>query len=194
MFQSSSRGRPVRLLAIGLSAVAVLGLSVGAMSLALFTDDVDADNNSFTTGTVVLSATPATALFNVGVMMPGDNNYGQLTVANAGTASFRYSMTTSATDPDTKDLRTQLQLEVRAKAAGTCAADFTGSAVVPNTTLEGASFGDATQGQDTGDRVLASGNEVFCFRVSLPSGTGDSYQGATTVATFSFHAEQTANN
>ncbi len=193
MSQSSSRGRPVRLLAIGLSAVAVLGVSVGTMSLALFTDDVDVDDNSFTTGTVVLSATPATALFNVGVMMPGDNNYGQLTVANAGTASFRYSMTTTATDPDTKDLRSQLQLTVREKAAGTCAADFTGAVVVPSTTLEGASFGNANQGQDTGDRLLASGNEVLCFRVNLPSGTGNFYQGATTVTTFSFHAEQTAN-
>src|SRR6186997_1423333 len=134
MFKSSSGGRPVRLLAIGLSAVAVLGVSVGAMSLALFTDDVDVDNNSFTTGTVVLSATPATALFNVGVMMPGDNDYGQLTVANAGTASFRYSMTTATTNPDTKDLGNQLEVEVRQKAAGTCAADFTGTVVVPNTT------------------------------------------------------------
>jgi predicted ribosomally synthesized peptide with SipW-like signal peptide len=194
MFQSSYRGRPVRLLAIGLSAVAVLGVSLGAMSLALFTDDVDVDNNSFTTGTVVLSATPATALFNVGVMMPGDNKYGQLTVANAGTASFRYSMTTSATNPDNQDLRNQLEVEVREKAAGTCAADFSGNPVVPNTTLEGAGFGSSVQGQDTGDRVLASGNEVFCFRVSLPGGTDNSYQGATTVATFTFHAEQTANN
>jgi predicted ribosomally synthesized peptide with SipW-like signal peptide len=194
MFKSSSGGRPVRLLAIGLSAVAVLGVSVGAMSLALFTDDVDVDNNSFTTGTVVLSATPASALFNVGVMMPGDNDYGQLTVANAGTASFRYSMTTATTNPDTLDLGNQLEVEVRQKVAGTCAAAFTGTVVVPNTTLDGASFGDPTQGQDSGDRVLASGNEVYCFRVSLPSGTGNGYQGATTVATFTFHAEQTANN
>jgi predicted ribosomally synthesized peptide with SipW-like signal peptide len=194
MFKSSSGGRPVRLLAIGLSAVAVLGVSVGAMSLALFTDDVDVDNNSFTTGTVVLSATPATALFNVGVMMPGDNAYGQLTVANAGTAGFRYSMTTSATDPDTKDLRSQLDVEVRLKAAGSCAADFTGTVVVPNTNLQSAAFGNSNQGQDSGDRLLPSGNEVFCFRVSLPGGTVDAYQGATTVATFHFHAEQTANN
>lgn len=195
MSNGSPRGPRLRLFAIGATALAVVSISVGTMmSLALFTDDVDVDNNQFTTGTVVLSATPATALFNVGVMMPGDNDYGQLTVANAGTAGFRYSMTTSTTNPDTKDLGNALEVEVREKAAGTCAADFTGNVVVANTTLDGASFGSSAQGQDLGDRLLPSGSEVFCFRVSLPGNTGNGYQGATTEATFTFHAEQTANN
>jgi len=191
---NSFRGRPLRLVALGASVVAVFGLSVGAMSLALFTDDVNVNNNSFTAGTVDLTTTPTTAVFTVTGMMPGDDRYGQLTVTNSGNASFRYSMTTSATNPDTKDLRNQLTLEVREKAAGTCAADFTGNAVVNSTALQGASFGSSTQGQDTGDRVLASGSEALCFKVHMPNGTDDTYQGATTVATFSFHAEQTANN
>jgi len=165
------------------------------MSLALFTDDVDVDNNQFTTGTVDLTTNPTTAVFNVGVMMPGDDRYGQLTVNNSGTADFRYSMTTSATNPDTKNLRSQLTVEVREKAAGACAADFTGTQVVASTGLTSAAFGSSAQGADPGDRTLVatSGQDVFCFKVSLPD-VGNTYQGATTVATFSFHAEQTANN
>jgi hypothetical protein len=61
-------------------------------------------------------------------------------------------------------------------------------------TLEGASFGSSAQGQDPGDQVLASGSDVLCFKVHMPGGADNSYQAATTVATFSFHAEQTANN
>jgi len=56
-------------------------------------------------------------------------------------------------------------------------------------------IGDPAQGAQAGDRTLAaSGNEVLCFNVSLPSSTGDAYQGLTTTATFNFQAEQTKNN
>jgi len=46
-----------------------------------------------------------------------------------------------------------------------------------------------------GDRTLAaSASEILCFNVSLPSGTGNAYQGLTSTATFAFQAEQTTNN
>lgn len=192
--QSSNRVSGLRVLALGITAAAVVTISGGALSLALFTDDAVVDNNSFTAGTIVLTTSPTSALFNVTAMMPGDENFGQLTVTNGGTGSLRYSMTTSATNPDTKNLAGELELVVREKAAGTCAADFTGAVVVSTTALDSAEFGDATPGQDTGDRVLASGSEVLCFRVTLPTSAGNTYQGATTVATFTFEAEQTANN
>src|SRR5262249_24071454 len=55
--------------------------------------------------------------------------------------------------------------------------------------------GDPTPGFQTGDRNLAAGsNEVLCFRLSLPIGTGNPFQGAATTTTFTFDAEQTANN
>jgi hypothetical protein len=56
-------------------------------------------------------------------------------------------------------------------------------------------IGDPAQHAQSGDRTLAaSANEVLCFQVELPSSTGDAYQNATTTATFTFYAEQTANN
>lgn len=185
-----------RLTVLGLTSLGVITIAAGTMmSLALFTDDATLDNNAFTAGTVELSTTPASALFSVTGMLPGDVSYGQLTVSNVGSGELRYAMTSSSTDPDTKALAAALNLEVRQKAAGTCAADFTGTVVFASAALSSGAFGDVSAGQDTGDRVLAaSASENLCFRVSLPVGAGDSYQGATTTTTFTFQAEQTANN
>jgi spore coat-associated protein N len=184
-----------KLLLIGLTALAVTSISAATMiSMALFTDDATVDNNDFTAGTIDISTTPATALFNVPAMMPGDSVYGQLNVANSGTGQLRYAMTSSSTD-DSQHLADAVTLEIRVKAAGTCASDFTGPSVMPSTALSAAAFGDPSPGSDTGDRVLnASASENLCFKASLPASTGDSYQGATTTTTFTFSAEQTANN
>jgi hypothetical protein len=56
-------------------------------------------------------------------------------------------------------------------------------------------IGDPTQGAQAGDRVLAAAaSEVLCFNVLLPASAGDAIAGLTTTATFTFSAEQTANN
>jgi hypothetical protein len=56
-------------------------------------------------------------------------------------------------------------------------------------------FGNPTQGAQAGDRSLGAGaNEDLCVRASLPIGTGNAFQGATTTVTFLFQAEQTKNN
>jgi hypothetical protein len=61
--------------------------------------------------------------------------------------------------------------------------------------LSAAAFGDPSQGGQAGDRTLAGGaNEDLCFAWSLPLASGNGYQGATTTTTFTFNAEQTANN
>jgi hypothetical protein len=56
-------------------------------------------------------------------------------------------------------------------------------------------IGDPTQGGQAGDRTLAAGSsETLCFKASLSLGTTNAYQGATSTYTFTFAAEQTANN
>ena len=63
------------------------------------------------------------------------------------------------------------------------------------TALDGALIGNTAPGGQAGDRVLtAATNEVLCFRVSLPIGTGNGLQNTTSAVTFTFDAEQTANN
>jgi len=175
-----------------LAIAAVLGLSVislsaGAISLAIFTDTAGS-TGTFTSGTIDITSSPTVA-FTVGAMMPGDANTQALTTANAGTGALRYSLTTVATNT----LGDALTLTV--KTEGTNCAAFDGTTVLAATALDGAAIGSPTQGADTGDRVLAAAtNEVLCFRVSLPLATGNGLQGISSSVTFTFDAEQTANN
>ena len=55
--------------------------------------------------------------------------------------------------------------------------------------------GDPAQGVQGGERNLnASSNEILCINVSLPLGTGNSFQSLSTTASFNFFSEQTSNN
>ncbi len=184
---TDGHGRRRRRLLACLLGLSVLSVGAGAFSLAIFTDTA-ASTGTFAAGTVDITSSPTVA-FTVTGMMPGDTNTQALTIANAGTASFRYSMAATATNT----LGSNLTLTV--KTIGTDCATFDGTTVLAATTLNGAAIGSATQGAQAGDRTLAgASNEVLCFRVGLPLATGDALQGGTSAATFSFAAEQTANN
>jgi spore coat-associated protein N len=177
------------LLAVGLIAGS---LSAGALSLALFTSTAAVSGNAFTAGTIVLGAAPATAALTATNLMPGDIVNGSITVTNSGTAQLRYAMSSTSTNADAKALRDQLQLTV--KSAGTSCAAFDGTTLYTGA-LSAAAFGSNAAGAQAGDRTLnAAANEVLCFRATLPAATGNAFQGATTTATFTFDAEQTANN
>jgi len=172
-----------------LAAVSLLTIGAGTISLAQFTDSTTS-TWSFTAGTIDISTNPA-VFTSITAMMPGDTNTQALTVTNGGTGDLRYAMTTVATNA----LGNQLQLTVKREDAGGGCAAFTGTTVVAATALNGAGFGSNAQGAQAGDRNLTAGaSEVLCFRVSLPLSTGNAYQGATSAATFTFDAEQTANN
>jgi spore coat-associated protein N len=170
--------------ALGLSAIS---LGAGAMSLAIFTDSA-ASTGTFTTGTIDITSSPTVA-FTLAAMMPGDANTQALTIANAGTGALRYSLTTVATNT----LGDALTLTV--KTLGTSCAAFDGTTVLAATALDGAAIGNPAQGADSGDRALAAASsEVLCFRVTLPLTTGNTLQGVNSSVTFTFDAEQTANN
>jgi hypothetical protein len=178
------RRRPILAALLGLS---VVGLGAGVFSLAIFTDTA-ASTGSFASGTIDITSSPAVA-FNVTAMMPGDTQTATMTIANAGTAQLRYAMSTTATTA----LGTALQLTV--KTQGTSCAAFDGTTVLAATNLSGAAIGSNAQGAQAGDRTLAAAaNEVLCFRVSLPIASGNTLQGLTSAVTFTFDAEQTANN
>ena len=182
----TSRRRRRGLLGVLLS-LTVVTLGAGVFSLAIFTDSA-ASTGSFATGTIDITSSPTVA-FTVSNMMPGDTNTQALTIANAGTATLRYAMVSAATNV----LGSTLQLEV--KTLGTDCATFDGTAIVGPTTLNGALIGSVTPGFQAGDRTLAGlTNEVLCFQVSLPKATGNGLQNTTSAVTFTFSAEQTANN
>jgi predicted ribosomally synthesized peptide with SipW-like signal peptide len=199
-----SRRRRRSMLALLLAGAALISATGATMSLALFTSSASANNNGFTAGTVVIGISPANTIFSSGTMMPGDavpaGTPGQaVTVTSSGTASLRYAITGIAT---VAPLASQLVITVKQPDgnAGSSCALFNGTAINnAGFTFVGTTatniVGDPTQGAQTGDRTLAGGaSETLCFKVSLPIGTANTYQGATTNITFTFNAEQTANN
>ena len=188
-FDTTARRRTKRrraLLAILLgSSLATVG--AGAMTLAQFTDS-DTSTGSWTSGTIILGVSPATA-FTVTNLMPGDSGSQTVTVSNTGTGAARYALSTSATNTDTKGLAAQMTLTIK---AGTCPGSGT---ALYSGALGSAAFGSSTQGAQPGDRdVPAAGSDSLCFAWSFPLTSGNPFQAAATTATFTFASEQTANN
>ena len=199
------RGRR-KLITLGLTSFAVLALTAGTMiSMALFTDTETVDN-TFTTGTIILDATRINALdLTTSDLMPGDALRSPVTVENDGTAELRYAVSQTSTNLDGLDLHDALLLVIRNADTGAGAFgtdgdycdDANGTELRASAAMgtSGNLVGDPAQGSDTGDRTLASGaSEVLCFYVSLGIGAPNLLQGALTTTTFSFAAEQTANN
>lgn len=188
-----------------LASLAVLALAGGIFtfaSLALFTDQEIEAANDFSTGSIDLVTTaPGLVVITMTDMAPGDEVTGPLNVANAGTLEFRYSLESVTTE---NVLAAELDLTIR-EGVTTCDDanwDADGTVVYATGDLGAnpgplAIFGDPAQtpGGDPGDRVLAAGaNEDLCFNVTLPLAATNASQGLATTATFTFDAEQTANN
>jgi hypothetical protein len=153
----------------------------------VFTDS-KASTGSWTAGTGILGVSPATAFTATGIM-PGDTGSQTIAVTNNGTGILRYAMTSASTNTDLKGLAAQMQLTIK---LGTCAAATT---TIYTGTLAAALFGDPTQGAQAGDRtVLAGATDNLCFAWTFPLTSANAFQSATTTTTFTFPAEQTANN
>ena len=194
--EEERRGNGTKILAT-LAVLFLAGTMFTIASLALFTDQEAVAGNAFSTGTVDLLATPATAVVTSGAMAPGDQVTAPLDIANSGSLEFRYSAISTTTE-DT--LAAQLDLTIKTGVTLCNDANWaTDGVVIYNGDLGStgtiALFGSPVQGAQAGDRVLAAGaNEVLCVNVSLPLATGNASQGVTTTATFTFDGEQTANN
>jgi predicted ribosomally synthesized peptide with SipW-like signal peptide len=181
-------------LAVLMGALTLVSVGATASSLALFTSQTTVTGNAFTAGTIVLGASPATALLTASALMPGDTIDGTLVVTNSGTGALRYAMSSASTNTDTKSLRDVITLDV--KTLGTSCAAFDGTSLYSGVLgASTAAIGNPATGAQTGDRALAAlASETLCFRATLPILTGNAFQGTATTTTFTFDAEQTANN
>lgn len=164
-----------------------------AGTFATFTDSGTA-SSTFTAGSVDLllnaEADDAYAFTSIEMsnMKPGDVKYAPLRIANNGTLGFSYTMATSATNADSKALRDQLQLGVKA-VANEAACDSAGVGYAAS--LDTMTAAGALSAAAIGSRTLAAGaSDVACFRIELPTASNDTFQGATTTATFTFSATQ----
>lgn len=143
----------------------------------------------FTKGTVDINASRPSAAFSASDLTPGDVWYEELTVSNPGSLDLRYTLTTRATNPDGKNLAGQLDAEAR-KVSGTC--DASSFAESSDTIVASSKLDVLARARG---RMLAAGtSETACFRVSMPAGLGNSYQDATTSATFKIDAIQAVAN
>jgi len=182
---------------LAVAGLAVVSMSAGSISLALFTDQETVDG-TFSSGSILLDAVKIDGLtLTTSNMMPGSSVTDDVVVENDGSSQLRYSMSTSSTNADTKDLRSQLTLTVKTAdvVLGGCTL-FDGTQLYSGALgASAAGFGSSATGAQAGDRNLAAAaNETLCFRVALPLATGNAYQSASTTTTFTFDAEQTANN
>lgn len=187
-------------LALAVLTVAAIAGAGGAASLALFVDQ-ESVSGTFLSGSIVLDDVKIDALaLTTAGLMPGDSVTDDVVIENDGSAELRYALSTSSTNADTKGLRDVLTLTVKTvdvTTPSTPCNDFDGASTLYSGILgpSTAGFGSPTAGSDAGDRTLApAAAETLCFRVTLPSGTGNAYQSASTTTTFTFDAEQTANN
>ena len=180
-----------------LAVLAVAGTIFAFGSLALFSDQETVTGNAFSTGTIDLVATPATAVVTAADMAPGDQVTSSLDVANSGTLEFRYAATSTTTEDV---LAGELVLTMKTGVTTCDDANWAADGTVLYSGALGSTggtaiLGDPTQGAQAGDRVLAAGaNEALCFNVTLPLSATNASQGQSTTATFTFDAEQTANN
>ncbi len=178
----------------GVVALATFG------TFALFTNQEAVGSNAFTAGTVDISTSPVSTVINFSGMVPGDTVTNPITASNNGNQSLRYAVTSSATNADAKALKDQLVMTVKTVDVTTPTTpcdNFDGTQLYTGDvdSTAGLIIGDPAAGAQTGDRTLAAAaSETLCFRVNLPSATGNAYQGATTTVTFTFNAEQTTNN
>jgi len=197
---TTTTNRRRRRLVLGIVALAtVASIGIGAASLALFTSSATVGANTFSTGSVIISTTPTTALVTFNAMAPGDQVTAPITVTNGGTLDLRYAISSVATNTDLKALKDQLVLTIKSGVTTCTNAAWAATGTVLYTgdldSTAGKLVGDAATGANAGDRnLLAGANEILCFNVTLPLSTGPAFQAATTTATFTFDAEQTKNN
>jgi camelysin-like metallo-endopeptidase len=185
-----------------LQSISILVLSLATittlLSAAIYTDTQSVGGNTFTTGSVDISTSPTSSVVSFSGMVPGDKVTAPINVTNDGTIQLRYTVKSTTTE---NTLAAQLDMTWKSGVTtctnagfGTDGTVLYGPADLGSTTGVNV-VGDPTQGGQTGDRTLAaSGSEILCIQVSLPSATGSGFQGLTSTATFEFAAEQTANN
>lgn len=194
--ENSPTPKRIRRVALSAAILIVTTVSLTATSLALFTDTETVGGNGFTTGTIDLTASPATAVVTMPAMAPGDQVTAPLTVTNTGTLALRYAMTSQTTEDA---LAAELVFTVKSGVTACDDADWGTDGTTLYSGALGSSgdsviFGDVTPGDDAGDRTLAAAaTEDLCLNVTLPL-VATAGQGMTTAATFTLHAEQTKNN
>src|SRR5439155_7907127 len=101
---------------------------VGAMRAnAVFTSTATNGANTFSTGTIVISTSPASAFITFSSTVPGDTVTQPLTVSNTGSAQRRYAVSSTTTE---NTLATQLGLTIKTGVTTCTNAGFSATGTV----------------------------------------------------------------
>lgn len=207
-----------------LMIIGAVAAMITAATSASFTDTATSGGNAFSTGTLDVSASPATTLFTATNMAPGDSIVGALQVTNSGTLAMRYALTGTEKSGSTSGLVANFTLDARAGSAST-GCDAAGFATFGSGSIASAKAlatgttnlaGDPTAGAQAGDRYLSSSgqvvdadgtfphvagtaaatNEWLCIKMTLNTSTPNSFNVSGTTLNYEFAAvaEQRANN
>lgn len=195
-----ARALPVyRLFLMALVAIGTLGGVVQGSTLASYSSTASSTADTFTAGSVALTAASSAAPFSAAVsnLVPGDVVVAPITVQNTGTLALRYAVASSVTNADGKGLGAQMALTVKSGVTTCTVAGFNSDGTVvygPDGqlgTTGGIDILGTTAAFPNGGRALAAGaSEALCFQVSVPAGTAATFQSAATTATFAFVAQQ----
>jgi len=178
-----------RILLTALLLIGALSGFVKGGTYAMYTSKPTSANNTFTSGTVTLSAGLApTNTLTMTNLVPGDSFVAQLDVKNNGTLPLYYALTTGTTG--SASLASALQLTIRTKTANPCAS-VDGTVLSGPGALSSGALGNVLQGFHAGDRSVApAGTDSLCFAVAFPAGSASSLAGTTTIATFTFSGQE----
>lgn len=169
-----------------LTSTLAAGIVLGIITMSLiggaratFTSSAGSTDNAFSTGTLVIGVTPATAAFHVGNMAPGDSVAANLTVRNGGSLPLIYRISASTPSPNIlwTDATRGLQLTVR---------DVT-DPTHPQTIYARGPIATLS----TAPVPLSPGaGHTLEFRVELPAEADNAFQGQSLTVDFTFQATQ----
>jgi len=191
---------PTKKIVLTVVLLTTFAAAVATSGLAVLTSQATVPNNTFTTGNIVLTTSPTSAVVSFSGMMPGDTaGPNPLVVSNGASSTLRYAISSVATNADSKGLKDALTLTIKTidvTTPGVPCDNFDGTQLYSGDldSTDGKLVGDAVQGSQAGDRTLTgNASETLCFKVSFPSNASGPTSAATT-ATFTFDAEQTSSN
>jgi hypothetical protein len=165
---------PRRTLAALVTLVAAVGVAVG--SGANFSASSANPSNTFSAGTLKIGNSQSSAILNASGLKPGQSATGTVDIKNTGSIDGDFSLSESnVTNSDAvHPLADQLQLDV---------VDTTTSAPVYSGSLSGLPT-KALGTYHGGDQ------HTYQFTVTLPSSSGNDYQGGSTSVDFNWSAPQ----
>jgi len=169
---------------IGALAVVLAAVGVTVGSGANFSAHAANPNNTFATGTLSITNTPASALFTLPNMRPGDIEVGEVDIENSGTLAGDFTLSTSAPTGSAVLLSTiDLVVEDCGMYIGPIAPDCTDGDEVERYNGKLNAVGAAGLGN-----YAAADKHRYRFTVTLPGSAGDALQGTSAAITFDWDA------